>query len=67
MKEIIHIDIAPDGSLTMEAEGYTGKDCLQATATLEKALGSVSTREHKPVYFRTPRRTVQQRIRNRHS
>lgn len=50
MKKII-ITIGQDGKLDLEAEGYHGKGCEQATAFLEKALGSVKARKKKPVYF----------------
>jgi hypothetical protein len=47
MKEI-HIDIDPDGNVTVEAHGYTGTSCRTATAALEKALGQVTGRNTKP-------------------
>jgi len=64
MKEQIHIDIAPDGSLTIEAKGFSGNGCLQATAALEQALGSVTTRERKPEYFKNQRRVRVQQARS---
>ena len=37
-KEII-IEYNPDGTVRMEAEGFEGLECLEATAPYEKALG----------------------------
>ena len=41
MREII-IKYHPDGSVDVEAEGFVGGECLQATAPFEKALGLVN-------------------------
>ena len=42
MQQTIHVDIAPDGSLKIDAVGFTGADCEQATRFLEDALGQVA-------------------------
>ena len=39
MQQEIHVDIAPDGALAIDAVGFTGPDCDQATRFLEEALG----------------------------
>lgn len=38
MKKIT-ITITPDGETKIEASGYSGDECIKATAPLEKALG----------------------------
>lgn len=42
MKEII-IEVAPDGETQITTKGYKGKACKDATAALEKALGTVTS------------------------
>ncbi len=51
MKEI-EVVIHPDGSVSVEARGYDGTDCEEATRFLEQALGKVQQRKHKPEYYR---------------
>lgn len=55
MKKII-VKILPDGTMTVEAEGYTGNSCEEATKFL-KALGEVTGENNKPEYFETPLQT----------
>jgi len=52
MKKVI-VTISPDGSIKVEAEGYKGNTCEQATAFL-KQLGQVQGEEKKAEYFETP-------------
>jgi hypothetical protein len=51
----IEIIINPDGSVSVEALGFTGPDCEKATAFIEEALGEVQTRRRKPEYCRRQR------------
>jgi hypothetical protein len=46
----ITITFKEDGSTTIEAEGFKGNGCTDATAAYEKALGVVSKRKKKPEY-----------------
>jgi hypothetical protein len=62
MKTII-IDIATDGAVTIDAIGYTGTACTDATAFIEQALGSVQHRNRKPEYHQTTRRHTRQQLR----
>ena len=55
------ITVAPDGTLKIDALGFKGPDCEQATRFLEEALGQVSDRQHKPEYI--SRHTVARRQR----
>jgi hypothetical protein len=48
----IDIDIGPDGSIAIDAVGFTGPDCEEATRFLEEALGEPTSRQHKPEYRR---------------
>lgn len=47
----IEVIVAPDGSLKIEAVGFTGADCEKATAFLEEALGAVSSRRKKAEHY----------------
>ena len=49
MKTII-VEIASDGTVTLEANGFTGPACMASTRFLEDALGQVRQRRHKPEY-----------------
>ncbi len=51
MKQI-EVDIATDGSITIDAVGFSGPDCGQATRFLEEALGKTVSSRHKPEYRR---------------
>ena len=62
MKRSIELVITPAGDLKLDAIGFKGPDCEKATAFLEKALGQIQQREHKPEYNSrnriTPRQVV---------
>lgn len=62
MNRSIEILIAPDGQLTIEAIGFKGADCDQATKFLETALGLTAGKQRKPEYHQSTRRPVQQRL-----
>jgi hypothetical protein len=55
----IDIDIGTDGSIAVDAVGFTGPDCEEATRFLEEALGETVNRRHKPEHRR--RATLQRR------
>jgi hypothetical protein len=55
----IDIDIGTDGSIAIDAVGFSGPDCEEATRFLEEALGETVSRQHKPEHRR--RATVQRR------
>ncbi len=61
MNRAIEVVVAPDGALKIDALGFKGADCEEATRFLEEALGVTKTREHKPEY--TSRHTVARRQR----
>ena len=47
-KEML-VTVRPDGSVQIEAVGFTGRECLKATKALEESLGAVAGRKYKPV------------------
>lgn len=62
MKPTIEIIIAPTGAITIDAIGFTGPDCEQATRFLEEALGASETSVRKPEFYRTRQQHQKQRI-----
>lgn len=46
----ITVTVSPDGTVKVEAAGFEGDTCLEATASIEAALGSVSDRKRKDEY-----------------
>jgi hypothetical protein len=44
----ILVRVAPDGGLTVEADGFQGKGCEAATRAIEDALGKRTGRTLKP-------------------
>ena len=59
MKEII-VEISPDGAVHVEAFGYQGNSCEEATKFIEEALGETVEQQRKPEYYRQ-----QRNVRNR--
>jgi len=57
MRKII-VKLTPDGLIQVEAEGYTGTSCEEATKFLQQ-LGSVAGVEKKPEYYEEPQREVE--------
>ena len=49
MPQVI-IDITPDGETTVEARGFQGAQCRDATSALERALGTTTKDVKKPEY-----------------
>lgn len=58
----IDIIINDKGQLTINATGYQGADCEQATAFLEQALGSLTQKQRKPEWYRTVQRHAKQKV-----
>lgn len=51
MAKTIIIEVAQNGSLTIEASGFIGKACTDITKQLGKALGTVEKEGLKNSYF----------------
>lgn len=62
MNRSIEILIAPTGEITIDAIGFKGADCDQATKFLETALGLTTEKQRKPEYHQTRRQQRQQRL-----
>jgi hypothetical protein len=48
----ILVKVSPTGGITVEAEGFQGKGCTDATKAIEEALGSRTARTPKPEFQR---------------
>lgn len=49
MAKVIKVTCKPGGSTKVEVvSGFSGKDCLKETKSLEEALGTVEKRSMKP-------------------
>ena len=56
----IEVTVSPSGAITIEAEGYTGGTCEEATRFLEEALGLPDKRTRKAEFYRRKTRTTNQ-------
>ena len=62
MKKAIEVTIHPDGAIAIDAVGFKGADCEQATKFLEDALGVVSAKQRKPEYHQRRTAANQQKL-----
>jgi hypothetical protein len=62
MNRSIEIIIAADGTVTIDAVGFKGADCEQATKFLEQALGLTAEKRRKPEYHQANRHQNQQKL-----
>jgi hypothetical protein len=51
-KERIDVWISPEGAITLDAVGYTGSNCEEATRFLEESLGTVGRKQRTRDYYR---------------
>ncbi len=58
----VEIIVCPTGEIQIDAVGFQGPECEQATRYLEEALGVVSSRVKKPEYQQRVKPKQQQRI-----
>ena len=50
MKPTIEIIVSANGDISIDAVGFMGADCENATRYLEEALGVIGNRERKPEF-----------------
>jgi hypothetical protein len=59
MKREIVIQIAPDGTISLQVKGVTGGECVEFSKFLEDALGDVIQREKTSEFYQeAPRSEV---------
>ena len=51
MKKVIFLDVGPNGETFVEADGFAGKGCKDATKFLEEALGTAADTKKKKEFF----------------
>jgi len=61
MHRTIEVIVTPTGEVTVEAVGFQGKACKQATEAIEKALGLAATPKLKPEYHQQTTTTARQK------
>ncbi len=65
MKKCILVKVSPAGEITVEAEGFKGKGCIDATKAIEEALGTRTSRGLKPEFQRQEAsQPLRQQLRN---
>ena len=62
MSRAIEVIVSPAGEIKIDAVGFKGPDCEQATKFLELALGVVNSRTKKPEYHQTRTAKPQQKV-----
>jgi hypothetical protein len=62
MKKTIEITVSPIGEVSIDALGFKGSSCGQATKFLEESLGVTSKKVKKPEYQQTSVDHNQQRV-----
>ena len=62
MKRTIEITVSPGGDISIDAVGFKGADCEQATQFLEKALGAQARKVRKPEFLQRNTAQGQQKV-----
>jgi hypothetical protein len=62
MTRTIEIIFSSSGEIQIDAVGFKGADCEQATRFLEEALGKILQKQRKPEYHQRNKVRNQQRI-----
>lgn len=62
MKPTIEVIVSPMGDIHIEAVGFKGPDCEQATRFLEEALGVLKSKAQKPEYHQASTQAAQQHL-----
>ena len=55
----IEVIVSADGSIKIDAVGFSGPDCEKATRFLEEALGRTTGKSKKPEHYRQVKRQQQ--------
>ena len=51
MNKVIEIIVSPDGTTKVETKGFAGAECREASAFIEKALGSRLSERLTPEFY----------------
>jgi hypothetical protein len=61
MAREIEVIISDDGAVSIEALGFEGKACEDATKELEKVLGETTESKKKPEWYKQSKQVLSQR------
>ena len=62
MTRTIEVIISASGEIQIDAVGFKGADCEQATRFLEEALGTVRQTQRKPEFLQRSKTKLQQKV-----
>jgi hypothetical protein len=62
MTKTIEVIVSASGEIKIDAVGFKGADCEQATRFLEEALGTVQQKQRKPEFHQRNKTKVQQKV-----
>ena len=62
MKRTIEIIISSSGEVQIDAVGFQGTDCEQATQFLEQAVGLTAEKQRKPEFHQTNHTKANQKV-----
>ena len=51
MPKRVEVILGKDGSVKVEAQGFTGKSCEEATKFLDELFGEATEKKHKDEYY----------------
>ncbi len=60
MSRVIEVTVSPQGEATVQTKGYAGSACLEASRSLEAALGSALRDTKTPEFYQAA--TAEQRV-----
>ncbi len=60
MSRVIEVTVSPQGEATVQTRGYTGSACLEASRSLEQALGARTTETMTAEFYQAA--TAEQRV-----
>lgn len=59
-KKKLNIKISPEGDVEIDAQGFRGPECEEATRDIERAIGTVQDRKRKDEYYQQPQQDQDQ-------
>ena len=65
MNKYINIEVDSKGGVNIDAVGYKGSSCEEATKAIEQALGGSAKKKRKPEYLQNEYKFSRNRVENR--
>ncbi len=60
MSRVIEVTVSPQGEVTVQTKGYAGAGCVEASRSLEQALGARTTETMTAEFYQAT--TAEQRV-----